>query len=53
MRKEIHLTPAMAKALEKEAKSLNTNLKSHIEDMLDTHVKEKKVENGKSKQGVA
>lgn len=41
IRKEIHLIVPVAKALEKEAKYLSTNLKKHIETLLENHVKVK------------
>lgn len=49
IRKEIHLTIAVAKALEKEAKSLNSNLKKHIEILLEAHVESKKQANANGK----
>ena len=49
IRKEIHLTVPMAKALEKEAKNINSNLKKHIETILKVHLESKKEENGKGK----
>ena len=41
IRKEIHLLPATFKALEKEAKGRGSNLKNHIELILNQHVEEK------------